>query len=88
MTLVRSAVAARLAASGQVIGPVESVFWHAGQLGEGQEWQIVLRTTMAKYPELERHLIDVHPWDNPEVTFTRLAGGSAPYLEWIERTTA
>ncbi|MFV2173044.1 divalent cation tolerance protein CutA [Actinomadura sp. LOL_016] len=37
--------------------------------------------------ELEAHLIAEHPWDNPEVTYTVIAGGSAPYLEWLRRET-
>ncbi|WP_443075644.1 divalent cation tolerance protein CutA [Streptosporangium sp. NBC_01469] len=53
-----------------------------------EEWQIFLRTTAERYPSLETHLISEHPWDNPEVTFTSIDGGSAPYLEWLSKTTA
>jgi periplasmic divalent cation tolerance protein len=88
MDLVRSAVAARLAACGQVIGPVASVFWHMGELGEGEEWQVLLKTTVVRYPALEAHLIDRHPWDNPEVTASPLTAGSAAYLEWVTRATS
>ena len=43
--LARGAVEARLAAGGQVVGPVTSVFWHQGEFGTGEEWQVVLKTT-------------------------------------------
>ncbi|WP_433177722.1 divalent-cation tolerance protein CutA [Actinoallomurus sp. CA-150999] len=85
--LLNSAVKARLAASGQVFGPATTAFWHLGEFGTGEEWQVVLKTTKDRYPELEAHLIDAHPWDNPEVSFTPL-GGSAAYLEWVSRATA
>ncbi|GLW05958.1 hypothetical protein Misp01_10880 [Microtetraspora sp. NBRC 13810] len=88
LSLVRSAVEAKLAASGQVFGPAVSMFWHQGELGEGEEWQVFLRTTADRYPALEKHLIDQHPWDNPEVTFTAIDGGSEAYLGWLRRTTA
>ncbi|GAA3109849.1 divalent-cation tolerance protein CutA [Streptosporangium carneum] len=88
MNLLRSAVRAKLAASGQVFGPASSVFWHEGELGEGEEWQIFLKTTTERYPELEAHLIAEHTWSKPEVTFTTIDGGSAPYLEWLRKTTA
>ncbi|MEZ0075218.1 divalent-cation tolerance protein CutA [Planotetraspora sp. GP83] len=88
INLVRSAVEGRLAACGQVLGPVVSVFWHKGELGEAEEWQVFLKTTAAKYPELEAHLIDRHPWDNPEVTAWPLAAGSATFLEWVTRSTS
>jgi periplasmic divalent cation tolerance protein len=65
-----------------------SVYWHAGSLGSGEEWQVVLKTTREQYPALEAHLLDRHPWDNPEVSAVPLAAGSTRYLEWVHRTTA
>jgi periplasmic divalent cation tolerance protein len=85
--LLNSAVKARLAASGQVFGPATTAFWHLGEFGTGEEWEVVLKTTEDRYSELEAHLIDAHPWDNPEVSFTPL-GGSAAYLDWVSRATA
>ena len=85
--LAQSAVEAGLAASAQVIGPVASYFWHLGALGEGEEYQVMFKTSEARYPDLEAHLIREHPWDNPEVTAVEIAAGSATYLEWLDRTT-
>lgn len=87
MTLARSVIKARLAAGAQVVGPVESLFWHQGSYGEGEEWHAVFKTTADRYPELEKHLVENHPWQNPEVTAVRLAAGSVPYLEWVRTTT-
>ncbi|WP_433329225.1 divalent-cation tolerance protein CutA [Spirillospora sp. CA-294931] len=88
MALIKSAVGAKLAASGQVFGPADSVFWHLGELGTGEEWQVFLRTTSDRYAELEKHLIENHPWDNPEVVFSVIDGGSQRYLEWLKRETS
>ncbi|MGI5232840.1 divalent-cation tolerance protein CutA [Actinoallomurus sp. CA-142502] len=85
--LLNSAVKARLAAGGQVTGPAVTAFWHLGELGNGEEWTLTLKTTKDRYPELEAHLIEAHPWDNPEVSFTPL-GGSAAYLDWVTRATS
>jgi periplasmic divalent cation tolerance protein len=85
--LLNSAVKARLAAGGQVTGPAITAFWHLGELGNGEEWSVVLKTTAERYRELEAHLIEAHPWDNPEVSFTPL-GGSAAYLDWVTRATS
>ncbi|MGD9988716.1 divalent-cation tolerance protein CutA [Pseudonocardia sp.] len=86
--LVQSAIAAGLAAGGQVSGPVASVFWHAGEFGEGEEWVVSFKTTTARYDELEAHLIEHHEWQNPEVTAVPIARASAAYVEWVERVTA
>lgn len=86
--LAGSAIAARLAAGAQVSGPVASFFWHQGESGEGEEWQVTLKTTTACYPALEAHLIAEHSWTNPEVTAVPLVAGSQAYLDWLARTTA
>ncbi|ARX80610.1 cation tolerance protein CutA [Streptomyces alboflavus] len=52
--MARTVVRERLAAGAQIIGPVTSVFWHAGEFGTGEEWQLLLKTTVEQYPELEK----------------------------------
>ncbi|MEI5100490.1 divalent-cation tolerance protein CutA [Streptomyces sp. PmtG] len=85
--LARTAVRERLAAGAQVIGPVVSVFWHAGEFGTGEEWQLLLKTTTDRYPKLEEHLVGNHPWKNPEVCATAITSGAEPYLQWIRSST-
>jgi periplasmic divalent cation tolerance protein len=85
--LAGSIVSAGLAAGAQIVGPVVSVFWHEGQYGEGEEWQVLLKTTERRYAELETHLLNNHPWDNPEVSAVPITSGSAAYLDWLDHTT-
>lgn len=87
-SLARSAVAARLAASAQVHGPVGSYFWHLSEFGEGEEWVVVLRTTTERYDELEQHLLAQHPWDNPELIGFKIDAGSSAYLAWLSRSVS
>ncbi len=84
--LARDGVAGRLAASAQVVGPVGSVFWHCGELGEGEEWQVIFYTTADLYEAIEIWLGEEHPWDNPQITAVPILRGSPDYLSWITRT--
>ncbi|MFW6692495.1 divalent-cation tolerance protein CutA [Streptomyces sp. MAR4 CNX-425] len=88
VALGRSATRARLAAGVQVVGPVAALFWHLGEFGEGEEWQVIFKTTADRYPALEAHLLERHPWNNPEVTTIPITTGSRPYLDWVRRTVA
>ena len=88
LKLAESAIAAGLAAGGQVSGPDASVFWHQGEFGQGEEWKVSFKTTEERYSELEAHLVANHEWTNPEVTAVPLARASAAYVEWVERVTA
>ncbi|MFH8595378.1 divalent-cation tolerance protein CutA [Streptomyces rimosus] len=87
MELARSVVAARLAAGVQVVGPVASVFWHEGEYGEGEEWQLLFKVSADTYGRLEDHLLVHHPWKNPEVAAVPIVVGSSSYLRWLGTTT-
>ncbi|GAA2711493.1 divalent-cation tolerance protein CutA [Micromonospora olivasterospora] len=84
--LAEGAVAGRLAASAQVVGPVTSVFWHLGEQGTGEEWQVLFFTTAAEYPGLEMYLLEEHPWSNPQVTAVPIVRGSTECLAWLARS--
>lgn len=85
--LARTAVAARLAGNAQIAGPVISVFWHLGATGEGEEYAVTLSTTAEVYPKLEAHLIEHHPWENPEITAVPLAAAPEAYRRWLREST-
>ncbi|MEU3768830.1 divalent cation tolerance protein CutA [Amycolatopsis keratiniphila] len=85
--LAGAAVAARLAGTAQVVGPITSFFWHLGDSGRGEEFNVTFKTTDARYAELEAYIIANHPWDKPEVTAVELVRGSADYLAWAEEST-
>ncbi|WP_406411130.1 divalent-cation tolerance protein CutA [Streptomyces halstedii] len=84
VALAGPAVEQRLAAGAQIVGPVTSVFWHLGQYGTGTEWQLLLKTTAARYPQLEAYLVEHHPWDNPEVCAVPLVMGADRCMQWIK----
>ena len=85
--LARSAVESRRAAGAQVLGPVISAFWHYGEFGTGEEWQVALQTSLDRYPELENHLIEQHPLDNPQIIAVPIAAAPAAYLAWARAST-
>ncbi|MGP4089362.1 divalent-cation tolerance protein CutA [Streptomyces sp. KR55] len=85
--LARSVVSERLAAGAQIIGPVISAFWHDGEFGTGKEWQLLLKTTQARYAELEAHLLKNHPWQNPEIAAVPIEAGAKGCLDWIAANT-
>lgn len=87
LRMAESVVRARLAAGAQVVGPVTSVFWHLGEFGTGEEWQLLLKTTAERYSALEAHLLEHHPWDKPEVVAVPVVVGSEAYLRWVAEST-
>jgi periplasmic divalent cation tolerance protein len=88
IALARSAVEARLAAGAQVLGPVTAAFWHNGEFGTGEEWHLVLQTSLDRYPDLETHLVDRHPWANPQIIAVPVVAAPASYLAWARASTS
>jgi len=85
--LIRDAVERRLAACGQLLGPVNSTYRWNGAIEEASEWLCVFKTTAALAVSLERWIIERHPYEVPEVVTVGIAGVSKSYGEWIENET-
>ncbi len=86
--LIRDAVECRLAACGQLLGPVNSTYWWNGAVEEAAEWLCVFKTTGALAASLEQWIIKRHPYEVPEVVTVGIADVSKSYVEWIENETA
>ncbi|MFD3532188.1 divalent cation tolerance protein CutA [Streptomyces sp. NPDC058664] len=86
--LARGAVEARLAACAQVVGPVTSVYHWRGAIETAEEWQVVFKTTEARHPALEAHLLAAHDYETPEILAVRVTRVSEDYARWVERETS
>jgi periplasmic divalent cation tolerance protein len=80
--LAQSIVSARLAACVQ-IQQVQSVYRWKGKVCSEPECVLAIKTTDAKYEELEQHIRANHSYEMPEIVRMPIAGGSAEYLAWI-----
>ena len=88
MELVRAAVAARLAACGQVAGPVASTYWWNDEIERAEEWFVVFKLPADRYEALAGFLTERHSYDEPEIVATALVEGSASFLAWLTEETS
>lgn len=79
----RTLIDERLAACVNRVGPVLSTFRWEGRMTRDKEWLLVIKTTQARYKELERRILSLHPYKAPEVIAADVASGSSAYLEWV-----
>jgi len=87
MELARAAVEARLAACGQVAGPVASTYWWNDELERSEEWFVFLKLPADRYDELAAFLAERHSYDEPEILATPIVSGSASFLAWMRDET-
>lgn len=81
--LARALVERRLAACAQVIGPIRSLYRWEGEVESAEEWLCQIKTTRARFRELEEAIRELHTYDLPEIIATPVVAGSEAYLAWV-----
>jgi periplasmic divalent cation tolerance protein len=82
--LARELVQLRLAACINVLGPITSFYHWEGKLEEAREVPLLIKTTDARYAELEKAIRERHPYSLPEIIAWPVEQGLPEYLRWVE----
>lgn len=77
-TIVRD----RLAACGQVDGPIRSTYRWQGVVETATEWRCTFKTTVARAPACRDAIAAAHPYETPELILVR-ATASPAYAAWV-----
>lgn len=83
----RTMVEKRLAACAQISGPIESHFWWNGKLDRAEEWQCRLKTSRAKYPELEQTIKQMHSYEVPQIVAVPVCSALDSFEKWVIKET-
>jgi periplasmic divalent cation tolerance protein len=86
--IARAVVEERLAACGNVVPGLRSIYRWEGKVQEDAEALLVLKTTRARFEALRDRVLALHPYEVPEVIALPVEAGSARYLAWIGAETA
>lgn len=65
------------------IFPIQSIYRWQGRIEESQEFQIFFKTSTSKFADLQRRIIELHPYENPEIIQIPIVDGNEAYLSWI-----
>ena len=86
--LAQAVLERRLGACVQLSGPVESRYWWNNRLETAVEWMLIIKTCRDLYKPLEKLLLELHPYDQPEIIATPIVEVSAGYLKWLHEQVA
>ena len=81
--LAEALVGERLAACVNVIGGVRSIYRWKGAVERDAELLCVCKTTRDGFERLRARVVELHPYELPEVIALPVERGHAPYLDWI-----
>ena len=81
--IAEALVGERLAACVNILPGVESVYRWEGEINHDRELLLVIKSTGARYAELERRVHQLHSYSTPEVIAVSIGRGSEKYLSWL-----
>lgn len=85
--IAETLVGESLAACVHVIGPIRSVYRWQGELCRDDEHLLLVKTSRERYGSLEARVLELHPYDVPEVISLPVEEGAASYLSWLRDQT-
>ncbi|WP_075256124.1 divalent-cation tolerance protein CutA [Herbaspirillum camelliae] len=77
-----------LAACVNILPAVRSVYRWQGKVQRDTEVPVLIKTTQARYQELEQAILQAHPYDVPEIIALPITAGLPAYLAWMQDATA
>ena len=83
--IVKDLLESRLAACGQIIGPVSSHYWWKGKIETSEEWLCLIKSKKSLFDNLEKAVRETHTYEIPEIIALPILAGSSDYLKWIEK---
>ncbi len=86
--LARLLVGERLAACVNILPPMRSIYRWQGAIDSATECQIVIKTTADRVEALKTRLLELHPYELPEILVLPISGGGEAYLKWIADSTS
>ena len=87
--IARAVVKKRLAACVNIVrSPIESFYTWKGRLESAREHLLLIKTTAARLPHLEKEVKRLHTYEVPEFIALPVTEVSPSYLDWVSKSVA
>ena len=82
--IAKALVEEKLAACVNILPGITSVYFWEGQLNQGSEHLLVIKSTQKASEALTKRVRELHSYDVPEVITYPVQSGNEEYLKWVE----
>ena len=86
--IVREIVDLRLAACGNILPQVHSIYRWQGKVETADEVLAIFKLDSQRYSEFETKLRALHPYEVPEIISCKIDNGLPEYLSWVGESCA
>jgi len=77
-------VANKLAACVNVLPNVLSIYTWQGNIEQANEQLLVIKTKVDSYNDIQHAILEIHPYELPEIISVPIDTGLSTYLNWID----
>jgi periplasmic divalent cation tolerance protein len=85
--LAKALVEERLAACANLLPAIRSIYRWQGKLQDENEVLVLLKTRAEHLERLKLRILELHPYELPEVLAVPVEAGYQPYLDWLAGET-
>ena len=85
--LAKAVVGEKLAACANIVPGLRSVYRWQGKVQDESEVLVFLKTRRDRFAQLRAKILELHPYEVPEVIAVSVDQGHEAYLDWIIRET-
>ena len=85
VALVTALLEQNLVACGNLISGVRSIYRWEGKICDDAEQLLILKTTSSALSMLMARIVELHPYECPEIIAIPVTDGHAAYLDWIHQ---
>src|SRR5207245_1061165 len=85
--VARALVEERLAACANLLPAVRSIYRWEGKIQDDNEVLVLFKTRAENVERLKARILELHPYEVPEVLAVPIESGYQAYLEWLENQT-
>lgn len=77
----------QLAACANRIAGLFSTYRWKGKVEQEKEWLLMIKTRKDLFEKLKDRIVELHPYEVPEVIAIPVTDGHQPYLDWVVEET-
>ncbi|HET9751851.1 MAG TPA: divalent-cation tolerance protein CutA [Myxococcales bacterium] len=85
--LAKAVVGEKLAACANLLPAVRSIYRWQGRVQDESEVLVLFKTRQEHFERLKARLLELHPYEIPEVLAVPVEQGYQAYLDWLAQET-
>jgi len=82
--IVRCLLEEKLIACGNIVGPIDSLFWWKEKIDETTEFLVLMKSCSMLFSKISKRVKEMHSYEVPELIALRIEKGLPAYLSWID----